>query len=279
MLRVNNLSFAYSKSRSLFNSINMELELGNIYGLLGKNGAGKSTLLKILSGLLYPQQGEVLLNGRRTSDREPILLSDIYMLPEEFDLPDFTINDYIQNFSRFYPKYDHEKLKAILEEFEVDYSGNLKRLSYGQKKKFMISFAIATNCAVIFMDEPTNGLDIPSKSKFRKIIASTIDEKRMYIVSTHQVRDLENLIDPVMIVDQGSLIFNYTIDEIVSKLSFVKHQEKDLQGTKVFYEEAVFGGYYLLTEHLEEEETPVDFELLFNAILANKEEIVEHLNR
>ncbi len=279
MLNINKLSFSYSKNGRLFDSLELNLEKGNVYGLLGRNGAGKSTLLKIMCGLLYPQNGNVQINGHHVEKREPVVLSDMYMIPEEFDLPEFSIDQYVNNFAPFYPRFDHQLFGELLSEFEVMRSKNLKKLSYGQKKKFMISFAIATKCAIILMDEPTNGLDIPSKSKFRKIIASTIDEERLYVISTHQVRDLENLIDPVVIIESGKIVFNHTIDTIMSKLSFIKTAEAELGETTIFHKEAVFGGHYLVTERVNGEETPLDFELLFNAILSNKEMISQHLNR
>ncbi|MBI9034645.1 MAG: ABC transporter ATP-binding protein [Bacteroidales bacterium] len=279
MLNIKDLSFSYSKNGKLFDSLDLELKKGNIYGLLGKNGAGKSTLLKIMCGLLYPKTGSVHIEAHDVSKREPIILSDIYMIPEEFDLPEFSIDQYVNNFSPFYSKFDHKLFGELMNELEVERSRNLKKLSYGQKKKFMIAFAIATKCSIILMDEPTNGLDIPSKSKFRKIIASTIDDSRLYIISTHQVRDLENLIDPIVIIEKGKIVFNHSIDTISSRLSFIKSPESDLGEAKIFHKEAVFGGHYLVSERINGEETPLDFELLFNAILSNQEMISKHLNK
>lgn len=277
MLTIKELEFGYPKSGLLFDKLDLDITKGNIYGLLGKNGAGKTTLLKIMCGLLFTQEGKVEIEGTDVSKRLPSVLEDIYLIPEEFYLPEFTIDTYVANVAPFYPKFDHKQFKELITEFEVTNGKKLNKLSYGQKKKFIISFSIATNCSFVFMDEPTNGLDIPSKSKFRKIIASTASEDRTFIISTHQVRDLENLIDPLLIIESGKIIFHETIENISSKLNFMKVTEHAPEGVNVLYSEAIFGGNYLLTEKTDDYESPIDFELLFNAVLSNQADIVNHL--
>ena len=277
MLTIKNLEFGYPKSSLLFDKLELEITKGSIYGLLGKNGAGKTTLLKLMCGLLYTQKGKLEINGEDVSKRTPDMLQDIYLIPEEFYLPDFTLDTYVANVSPFYPKFDLKLFQELVTEFEVTRGKKLNKLSHGQKKKFIIAFAIATNCSIVFMDEPTNGLDIPSKSKFRKIIASTANEERTFVISTHQVRDLENLIDPLVIIENGKIVFNETIENISNKLSFMKVHDKAPEGVNVLYSEPIFGGNYLLTERNDDHESRVDFELLFNAVLSKQNEIVKHL--
>ena len=279
MLKIKEMSFGYKRSKNLFDSLELDIAKGNIYGLLGKNGAGKSTLLKIMSGLLYAQKGSVTINDEDVAQRLPKVLSDIYIIPEEFYLPDLSMNRYIELYSIFYPRFNELLLNDLIAEFGLERKKKLHSLSYGQKKKFIIAFAIATECSLLLMDEPTNGLDIPSKSKFRKIIATAINDQRTFVISTHQVRDLENLIDPVLIIEEGKIIFNEFIETISSKLSFVKTDKESSENEKVFHSEAVFGGEYRVTERMKGEESPVDFELLFNAVLSNPVEIVEHLKK
>ncbi|SEH05224.1 ABC transporter ATP-binding protein [Candidatus Venteria ishoeyi] len=277
MLKIEKLDFGYRKDHKLFNQLDLQLEKGNIYGLLGKNGAGKSTLLKIMTGLLYGQKGKVSLYDNPIDKRLPKTLKEIFFLPEEIFLPDFTISQYIEIHSPFYDKFDKKQMMEILNEFEVNGHERLKNMSYGQKKKFIIAFALATNCSIILMDEPTNGLDIPSKSKFRKVVASLIDENRSILISTHQVRDLENLIDPVIIIENGKIIFNHTIDEISRGLEFHKIGKNDPDPENVLHKEEVFGGNSLVSANTLGEESEIDFELLFNAVLSNTNGIVEQL--
>ncbi|MEA3444760.1 MAG: ABC transporter ATP-binding protein [Bacteroidota bacterium] len=273
MVTIEQLDFRYPKSSKLFDSLDLNLEKGNIYGLLGKNGAGKSTLLKIMNGLLYAQKGKVELFDIGIEKRLPKTLKEIFFLPEEIYLPDFTISQYIELHSPFYDRFDKNQMMELLREFEVDGQGKLKNMSHGQKKKFVIAFALATNCSLILMDEPTNGLDIPSKSKFRKIVASVIDENRSIFISTHQVRDLENLIDPVIIIENGKIIFNHSIAEISSSLEFHKIGNGEPTPENVIYSEDMFGGKNILSANSNGNDTQIDFELLFNAIL-NKQNIL-----
>jgi ABC-2 type transport system ATP-binding protein len=277
MLHIKQLDFGYRKDQKLFNSLDLHLEKGNIYGLLGKNGAGKSTLLKIMTGLLYAQKGKVELFDNSLDKRLPKTLKEIFFLPEEIYLPDFTIKQYIELHSPFYDRFDKKQMMEILREFEVNGQEKLKRMSYGQKKKFIIAFALATNCSLILMDEPTNGLDIPSKSKFRKVVASMIDDNRSILISTHQVRDLENLIDPVIIIENGKIIFNHTLDEISSRLDFHQIGKDEPVPDNILHKEEVFGGYKLVSGKTADYESEIDFELLFNAVLANTKGIVEHI--
>lgn len=277
MLKIEKLDFRYRKDRKLFDGLDLNLEKGNIYGLLGKNGAGKSTLLKIMTGLLYAQKGKAELYDNSLDKRLPMTLKEIFFLPEEIYLPDFTTAQYIDLHSVFYDRFDKSQMIEMMREFEVNAEDRLKNMSYGQKKKFIIAFALATNCSLILMDEPTNGLDIPSKSKFRKVVASMIDENRSILISTHQVRDLENLIDPVIIIENGKIIFNHTIDEISKKLNFHKVGKGEPSPENIIYSEDVFGGSYIVTANTSSEESQVDFELLFNAVLSNTNGIVEQI--
>ncbi len=277
MLQIDHLDFRYRKSRSLFHNLSLEIGKGSIYGLLGKNGAGKSTLLRIMTGLLYPQKGAAILSEIPVSKRLPGTLNEIFLLPEELYLPDFTPDQFIRLYSVFYDRFSKEQMRRMMYEFEVNGDEHLKHMSYGQKKKFLIAFGLATNCSLILMDEPTNGLDIPSKSRFRKVVASMIDEERSILISTHQVRDLELLIDPVIIIEKGTIIFNQSIDDISSALIFSKIGKDEPEPGKLFYSEDTFGGKSIVAPNTTGEVSQVDFELLFNAVLHNTHAIVEQI--
>ncbi|MCX6238139.1 MAG: ATP-binding cassette domain-containing protein [Bacteroidia bacterium] len=195
------------------------------------------------------------------------MLNDIFLVPEEFYFPAIAINDYQKAYSPFYPQFDHGMLDRILTEFELRVDSNLQRLSHGQKKKFLIAFALSTRCKLLVLDEPTNGLDIPSKALFRKILAGSLDENQLVVISTHQVKDVENLIDKIIILDNGKVIFNHTIAEISQKVCFISDTSDDVKGA--IYSEAVPGGYRLMMPN-GHAETEVDIELLFNAITKGK---------
>ncbi|MFY0627456.1 MAG: ABC transporter ATP-binding protein [Reichenbachiella sp.] len=270
MVQLEKISFSYSKKKTLFDELNLELPSGNIYGLLGKNGAGKSTLLRMIAGLVFPNQGKVDVGGFRPMDRFPEFLSDIYLVPEEFNMPILTISQYIKLYSPFYPRFNHEMFDEVMNEFQLDKKQNLHNLSYGQKKKFLLSFGLATDCRLLILDEPTNGLDIPSKSSFRKVVANAIHEDRSFIISTHQARDMENLIDPIIILDEGKIVFHEDYESISAKLTLSKSKELP---DNAIYSESVFGGYTILEENTTDRESNINLEVLFNAVVNSRQKI------
>jgi ABC-2 type transport system ATP-binding protein len=270
MIQIEQLKFGYKRKTTLFENLNAEILSGKVYGLLGHNGAGKTTMLKLISGLLFPKSGKCKVLGFSSEERNPNFLKDIFYIPEEFEFPPYSIEKYLQIHSVFYPNFDKIVLNEILSEFDLKYENKLNTLSYGQKKKFLLAFAISSNCKILLMDEPTNGLDIPSKSKLRQIIAKFITDERSFIISTHQVRDLDNILDSIIVVENGQVIFTKSIEEIQSKLVFkkVKSLDDDLE---ILYSCRELGGFNVLTKNIHNEETKIDIETLYNAINTNKE--------
>ena len=275
MVNINNLSFSYSNTL-VFRELTMKLEAGKIYGLLGQNGVGKTTLLKIMAGLLKVGDNTCEISGRIPFRREPAFLSDMYFIPEDFVGPDMVVNQYAKNRGEFYPKYDDGKFKQLLAEFEVDGTKRFTRLSFGQQKKAILAFALSVNTKLLLMDEPSNSLDIPSKTQFRKAMAQSANDESCIVISTHQVRDLENLIDPIVILDNNGLILNESIERISEKLIFRLTTKIEEQA---IYNEPTLGGYITVDENYDKEESKVSLEALFNATLQNKERIMNLFNK
>lgn len=271
MINISNLDFAYKKTK-LFSNLSLTLKPGNIYGLLGKNGAGKTSLLKIISGLLFPGNGVIKVNNFIPKDRYPDFLQDIFFLPEEYFLPGLKIENYKKIYAPLYPRFDDKKFNDLIDEFNLPREQKLNSFSYGQKKKFLISFGISCNSRIFLLDEPTNGLDIPSKTQFRKIIASAGTEERIIIISTHQVRDMEHLIDPIIIVDEGRVIFNESMESITDKITVQKVTDKPEEGS-VLYLEKEIDGYKVVVPNKDYDQTDIDFETLFNTIVSNPDGI------
>ena len=269
MINIQNLSFHYKKKSPLFNDFSLEVESGRIVGLLGKNGAGKSTLLNLLAGLSHPTKGEINVNGFIPFQRNPNYLADIYMVPEEFAFPPISISTYVKAFSPLYPNFENQKLNNILEEFELQSTSNLNKLSHGQRKKFLIAFALSTNCKMLVFDEPTNGLDIPSKSQFRKILVSSVTEEQLIIISTHQVKDIDTVIDKVVVIENGKIIYQENIDEITQKLYFDVVPSLTVV-ENVLYQEQCPLGHKIIVPASNGNESSFDLELLFNAIINKK---------
>ena len=267
MINITNLHFGYKK-RKIFNGLSLTLQAGHIYGLLGKNGTGKSTLLKSIAGFLFPDKGTVEVMGFVPGKRQPAFLQDVFMVAEEFYLPDVSVQKYVKLNANFYPKFNHEQFGRYLNEFEIPLENTLQSMSYGQKKKVLICFGLACNTALLLMDEPTNGLDIISKSKFRKVIAGAITDEKCIVISTHQVKDLESLIDRITIIDEGQILFDQTIDNINRKIQFkISFDNEEVR--EALYREPSLQGNAIVCANYEGEDTKPDLELLYKAVVTN----------
>lgn len=278
MIQLQNINFSYSKERMLFNNLNLSLEGGHVYGLFGKNGAGKTTLLKIMSGLRFIQSGNVTTLGENAALRKAEMMKDIYFLQEEVFVPALSIRNFVKCYAPFYENFDKEQFEEYLHLFEIEsQEDKLTALSHGQRKKVIISFALATNTKILLMDEPTNGLDIPSKAAFRKIMSMAANNERLILISTHQVRDLHSLIDAVVILDNGHILLNAMAEEITDKLCF-KILDENGTDEPILYREDNIRGDIVVTENIHHIETNLDIELLFNAVMMNKNRINELFN-
>lgn len=278
MIQLQNINFSYSKDRMLFNDLNLSLEGGHVYGLFGKNGAGKTTLLKIMSGLRFIQSGNVTTLGENAALRKAEMMKDIYFLQEEVFVPALSIRNFVKCYAPFYENFDKEQFEEYLHLFEIEsQEDKLTALSHGQRKKVIISFALATNTKILLMDEPTNGLDIPSKAAFRKIMSMAANNERLILISTHQVRDLHSLIDAVVILDNGHILLNAMAEEITDKLCF-KILDENGTDEPILYREDNIRGDIVVTENIHHIETNLDIELLFNAVMMNKNRINELFN-
>ena len=271
MINIQQLNFSYRR-KPVFRELNLSLQPGYIYGLLGKNGTGKSTLLRNIAGLLFPGSGSISVNGFNPAQRKPSFLADIFMVPEEFFLPNIPIQAFVKSNAPFYPNFNKTQFEQYLTEFSIPIENTLQQMSYGQKKKVLISFGLACNTSVLLMDEPTNGLDILSKSQFRKVMAGAVNENKCIIISTHQVKDLENLIDRITVIDEGKILFDQTIDNISRKLLFrISFSNEELKQA-IYAEESLKGNALILPNYMEED-TAIDLEMLYKAIVLKGEAV------
>ncbi|MBO5788254.1 MAG: ATP-binding cassette domain-containing protein [Bacteroidaceae bacterium] len=262
MIEVKNLSFAYSTEKVLDN-ISTVFGPGRIYGLLGANGVGKSTMFKLLCGLLTTKQGTIEIDGCSPAGRKPSFLSKIFYVPEDFEGPDMSIRNYADGVSQFYPNYDNALFGRLLSVFEIDANRKFTSLSLGQRKRAILALALSLKTDYLFLDEPTNGLDIPSKAEFRKMVAAAMDEQRTIIISTHQVRDVENLLDHIMILDKRAVLLDRSVSEIQSEYTF------DITANVpegALYVEPGLGGCCSISKNTTGEESRINIELLFNYI-------------
>ncbi|GAB6983170.1 ABC transporter ATP-binding protein [Prevotella dentasini] len=271
MIEIKNLSYHYAGSRhNVFDGFDLSLPDSRIYGLLGKNGMGKSTLLYLIAGLLRPSKGSIYTNGCEARLRHPEMLREIYIVPEEYDLPGLTMEQYAKIHREFYPRFDTEVLNRCLQDFEMPAEANFRALSMGQKKKVYMSFAIASGCQLLLMDEPTNGLDIPSKALFRKVVAGNLSEGSSLIISTHQVHDVEQLLDYVLILDHSRLLLSAPTGEITDRYEFSYRAPGEMDDSVIYSEPSLQGNAVIARRRPGSPETTLNLELLFNAATLGK---------
>jgi ABC-2 type transport system ATP-binding protein len=271
VIEIKDLSFGYSR-KELFSHLELTLEPGNIYGLLGKNGAGKTTLLKLIAGLRYAQSGSVRVLGYNPGARPAHMLDEIFSVSEELFIPPLAPRTYVSLYAPFYPRFDRGEFSRHMQELELEEDKKLSTLSYGQKKKFVLAFGLASGCNVLLLDEPTNGLDIPSKGQFRKLLTRASREDRIILISTHQVRDMENLIDPLIVLDQGRIIFQQPMSEVTRRLT-AHLQAAEPTGEGFLYADRTIGGWVVVRENTGDEETRLDLETLFNTVIGNPDRV------
>ena len=279
-MQVERIAFNYGwrQQKSVFSDFSLSLERGKVYGLLGLNGAGKSTLIYLMAGLLTPKSGRVTIDGCNVRDRLPSTLGNLFVVPEEFELPRMSLKEYATLNGALYPRFSYEDMLRNLEIFDINPEiKSLSSLSMGQKKKVLMSFAFATHTDLMLMDEPTNGLDIPGKSQFRRLVASEMSDNRTIVISTHQVRDIDNCIEHVVIIDNSKVLLDESVARITSKLQFVENGTA-AEAKSAIYSQPSVTGYSIVAPSNGGDETEINLETLFNATLGNRDKITEIFN-
>ena len=268
MIELNNISYHYPSHSSLvLTNLSLRFEDGRIYGLLGENGVGKTTLLGLMCGLLRPTDGSALIDGIPAQKRDPQILANLFYVPDEFALPHVSLKTYVRINSPFYPAFNKEVLNNCLAEFSMPLTlSRLDQLSLGQRKKVMLSFAIASGAKTILMDEPSNGLDIPSKAQFRKVMASAMTDDRLIVISTHQVHDVENLLDNIVIIDNDSILLNKSMGDLSEQLAFLTVAPGETVPEVLYSEPSIGGINVICNRQPDQDETQINLEMLFNAV-------------
>lgn len=271
MIEVSDISFKYAGSKTpVFSDFSLKIGEGRICGLLGKNGTGKSTLLYLIAGLLRPQRGSVTFDGVVTARRRVDVLREMFLVPEEFYLPDVSLDAYVRTNAPFYPRFSREVLDRCLADFGLDRPLRLGKLSMGQKKKVYMSFALAAGTRLLLMDEPTNGLDIPSKSLFRRVVARHMTDERTLIISTHQVHDVEQMLDHLLLIGRKGILLDASVSDVCNRYSFELRQPGEPQDDVIYAEPSFNGNMVMARRKPDSPESQLNLELLFNAVVQGK---------
>ena len=277
MVTMSEVRFGYRRQAPLFDALDFSVKPGGIVGLLGKNGAGKTTLLKLGTGLLFPHGGQAFLFGSPAEQRRPEVLARVAYVPEQFDVPGQRLREYVSGLSAYYPAFNAQAMDRYLERFEIYENRRLTQMSFGQQKKVLLSFALATGAELVVLDEPTNGLDIPSKQVFRQVVAEAADDQRALVISTHQVRDVESLIDPIVILDGGTVVFEASLEAIQNGVSMRRFESSQAAKTAgALAEQSQLGSTVALVPDTDLGEplgSEIDLELLFQAAVTQGPEL------
>lgn len=271
MISLQNVSFGYD-NLPLFIDLSVEFKAGGIYGILGKNGAGKTSLLKLISGLLRSRSGDCEVLGHSAESRNVEILQDLFFISESYYLPPITIRKYRELHAPLYRHFDLELFNQNLTELSLDEKQPLNTLSYGLSKRFLLAFGLATNCKILLLDEPTNGLDIPTKRIFRKLMAGSISKERVFLIATHQIKEVETVFDQLVFIDQGKILLSCSTDLIARRLRF-KPFTTDIESENLVFKEEIPGGYSTIELNRDDEEGKTDFEFLFNAVMEDPERL------
>ncbi len=274
MISFSNVNFRYRLGSRVFDGLSLRFAPGHVYGVLGENGVGKSTLLKLASGVLFPTSGSVTIEDDEASRRHEATMAKILYVPEEFVLPAVTLNQFKSCTSIFYPTFSEERFEECCRELAVLRDVRLDKLSMGQRKRAFLAFAFACCTPWLLLDEPTNGLDVAAKEAFRKLVANYVDDGLTVVISTHSVREVDSLVDHIVILNQRGLVLDTPIAEVAARLSFGRCCEED----KPLWSEKTLAGMSGVTENHSEEESVVDIEMLFMASLSSPERLAALFN-
>lgn len=267
MIELRDIEFSYRKKGApALTAVSAVIGPG-VHLLAGENGAGKTTLLHLIAGVARPQAGEVIIDGTPAAGCKPRDMGRTFLLEEGMQLPGKTIRGFSHLHSGFYPNFSAEAFTSNLAAFGLSGEEPMKSQSLGNRKKAQLAYALALGVEVLLLDEPTNALDIESKTIFRKLIASNINEEQTLIISTHTVQELENMFDGGMILSRSRLVFAGTEEAVATRLAF-KVSRAPLPDA--LYSEIQPGRVLSICHADDMEETRVDWRLFYSAMHSPK---------
>lgn len=275
MIEIEGLGFGYRKQQ-LYDGFSLQLSRPGLYGLFGRNGSGKSTLLKLVSGLLFRRRGSLRVAGFDPQRRHPDFLASVYLVPEEFHLPNLSCRRLAELQAGFYPDFSQTLFDEALATFELDPDASFEQMSLGGKKKAVIAFALATLTPILLLDEPTNGMDIVGRDQFRALIARPEQAGRIVLISTHQAHDLEQVISEVLFIEDGRLAMAAPMAALARRLRMGVAQADGLAGIgNVIYRESLGAQTaYIAAGDAGEAGGEVQLELLYRALCRAPEAVL-----
>lgn len=214
ILQCNEVFKSYGRKRAL-NNINLSINPGRIVGLLGPNGSGKTTLIKLISGLLVPTNGEILINGLKPGIETKKIVS---YLPDKNHIYEWMkISEIIKFFDDFYTDFDENKAIEMINRLGININDKFKSLSKGTKEKVSLVLIMSRNAKLYLLDEPIGGVDPAARDYILETIINNYNEDATIIISTHLISDIEKVLDEVIFINNGEIALTSTVDDIREK--------------------------------------------------------------
>lgn len=227
MITIRNLTMKYG-GRPVIDGLNLDLEKGQIVGLLGENGSGKTTLLRILTGLERNYKGDVKINGKNPGS---FTNRDISYQPDHLPVdPSLKIRKVGKIYKNFFDDFDEGKFLNLIEGFDIDKDLKIKECSKGMKDKVQIALSLSRKSPVYILDEPMSGIDPKSRKIILKTIIDNFDYEGLLIISTHLIGEIEKVLDRAIFIDEGKILVNERVDDI---------REKENMGVEEYFTEVV----------------------------------------
>ncbi len=212
LVEVRNLTKVYDKKKTALQGLNLTLQRGRIIGLLGPNGSGKTTLIKILNGLLTPTEGEVLINGNKPGAETKARVS--YLPERTYFNNSMKVSELLDFFMDFYEDFRIERAKKMLSSLNIDENSRIKTLSKGTREKVQLILVMSRDADLFVLDEPIAGVDPAARDYIIRTIITNYNENATVLLSTHLISDIENILDEVIFIKDGSLVLQTTVEEI-----------------------------------------------------------------
>lgn len=211
MIDIINLSKKFGKVHAL-DDVTFQIKEGKVIGIFGINGVGKSTILKSIAGVIRPDKGKILIDGE---EMNPKLYNKIAFVPDmDTYFPYLTIKDTFAFMKEFYENWDEEKATKLLEMFNLTEDKMISTLSKGNRARIKIILGFAQNAKYILLDEPFSGIDIFKREEFIKVMIEYISPEQSIIITTHEIAEIEDIVEEVVILHEGKLAFNFNVEDV-----------------------------------------------------------------
>ncbi|MDF2592302.1 MAG: multidrug transporter ATP-binding protein [Clostridia bacterium] len=250
IIEIRNVTKDYGNTKAL-SDISLTFEPNKIYGLLGRNGAGKTTLLNLMTNKIFPNQGNITIDGDIVLENDKALNNIFYMVEKNMYPENLKVKEIFRWTKEFYPLFDAEYANALAKKFELNVNKKVKSLSTGYTSIFKAIIALASNANIIIFDEPVLGLDANHRSMFYKEVISNYSENpKTIIISTHLIEEVETVLEEVIIIKEGKLIVKKPVEELLASAYMISGEaskvDEYLRG-KNYIEEDVMGKFKSVT--------------------------------